>query len=518
MTHTSENATCSDIPAMLQQALQLQNQGQLVAAETLYHQVLAMDPHNHDALHLLGLLALQVGMHEDALELIKGALAVKPDFHQAHRNIGIVYLNLERYQEALEHFLLAQSKHASDMALYLYIADALKGCGRWQDAITCYQQALLGGIENPAEVQTRIGRLQLSNGQIDLACEAFEQAWLLDPANADALYGLALADSGRLQDHHMRAVVDLLKEDDLEEEQTRIFNYILGSYYNRLGEYDWAFEYYTTGNKMRGYQYDVSRMAGKVGEIIQVFNQELIKGSKLESLSSSQPIFVLGLPRSGTSLVEQILASHSQVFGAGEIKALGQAIDKHQPAGGSGYPASVTKMDKLTLQKIASTYQQQLEQLSDSAPRVVDKRPGNVAHIGMIKLLFPDAVIILCQRDLRDVTISNYFLDFGDRQPWTHDLATMGAYVKHYRRLVNHWRNLCGSKLYVLEYESLVQNPEAEIKSLLDATGLPWEPACLGIRQPIYTSSIGRWKNYSKHLEVFFAASGVDADAGKFCY
>lgn len=523
----------SDIPALLQKALNLQNAGNLIEAESLYHQVLAVDAQNPDALHLLGLMAIQIGMSAEALELIQGAITVKPDFHQAHRNIGILYLDLERYPEALEHLLLAQSMRTNDLELYVYIADALKGVGKWEEAIVCYRQAINGGIDNPSEIHAQIGRLQLSNGEISQACDAFLQAWQLDHGNADALFGLALADAGRLQDEHIRSVIDLMEEEELDEEQSRTFNFILGNYYNKQGEYDWAFEYYDNGNKSRQINYDVSHIGKKIDEFIQVFDQSLFDRVGLAGSNSETPIFVLGLPRSGTTLVEQILASHSMVHGAGEIKALGAAIDKSMKTAGVTYPGGMVSVDNATLQSIADDYLFLLRESSGDAQRVVDKRPGNFAHIGLIRLALPSAKIVLCQRDLRDVAISNYFLDFGERQPWTHDLASMGEYIKHYRRLVSHWQSLLGEQLYLLQYEDLVNDIENGTRRLLDACGLEWEAQCLKyyektgavhtasvsqVRQPVYTSSVGRWRHYRKHLQSFFSASGLDDDVNKFWY
>lgn len=522
-----------DVLALLQQALAFQNSGQLPEAEVRYRQVLADDPNNPDALHLLGLLAAQVGKQEEAVKLIGRAIAVKPHFHQAHRNIGILYLDLAHFDEALKHFLAAQRMRADDAELHVYMADALKGCGKDEEAIAAYQQALRLGVKQASEVHAQIGRLHLNGGKIQLACDAFLQAWQLDHTNADALYGVALADAKRLDDEHIRAVTDLLREGNLDEDKIRTLNFALGNYYNSHGEYDKAFQHYQAGNALRRYNYDVGRMAGEVDQLIRIFNRDLLSRSPLHGSASSQPIFVLGLPRSGTTLVEQILASHSQVYGAGEISALGEAIDRHMQARGLAYPAGMAAIDDAILGDIARDYLKALDKISDHAPKVVDKRPGNVAHIGLIRLAFPNAKIVLCQRDLRDVAISNYFLDFGARQPWTHDLAAIGGYIAHYRRLVDHWREVCGDALYLLHYESLVQDIEPQIRQLLAACGLAWEPQCLNfhekpgavstasvsqVRKPVYTSSIGRWKHYAGHLGPFFASSGLDADEGRFWY
>lgn len=518
---------------LLQQGLAFQNSGRLQEAEVSYRQVLAVDPDNSDALHLIGLLAAQVGQHEEALKFIGRAVALNPGFHQAQRNLGLVYFDLKRYEEAIKPFRTALRLRPGDAELHVLIADSLKGCGRWEEAIEAYRQALAAGVADASEVHAQMGRLYLGHGELESAGDAFLQAWSLNHANADAIVGVVMSNARRLDESHIRAIDELLKGGELDDGKKRSFHFALGSYYDKQKEYNRAFEHYREGNSLRALSFDAQSMGAEVDELIRVFDHERVNHSALQGSDSTQPIFVLGLPRSGTTLVEQILSSHSQVYGAGEITALAQAIDRHMQPLGLAYPTGVADIDGATLEAIASDYLQTLDALSGHAPHVVNKFPGNFAHIGFIRMAFPKAKIIHCERDLRDVALSNYFSDFGERQPWSHDLGHIGSYIKHYRRLMAHWQELCGDAVYSLHYEALVQDLEPEIRRLLAACGLEWEEACLNfhekggavntasvsqVRQRVYTSSIGRWRHYAEYLRPLFESSGMDDDEGRYWY
>ena len=234
--------------------------------------------------------------------------------------------------------------------------------------------------------------------------------------------------------------------------------------------------------------------------------------------ASEQPVFIVGMPRSGTSLVENILASHSQVFGADEltdIEAISNAIQKYS-ASGNPYPTALRDVPDAVIKEFAQRYLERLRDLAPTAQRIVNKMPTNFEHLGLIALMLPNARIIHCKRDRIDTCLSCYFQNFSHRQlDFSYDLFHLRFFWDCYKRLMEHWVNVLPIQIFEITYEQLVVNQETQTRELLEFCGLNWEPECAAphlnqrpvqtasrwqVRQPVYTSSIGRWRNYEKHI------------------
>ena len=295
--------------------------------------------------------------------------------------------------------------------------------------------------------------------------------------------------------------------------------------YDSAREYDLAFTHYQQANAAKRWQFDAEQHRADTDNFIALHSPEFMAGLPRASIRSARPIFVVGMMRSGTTLTEQILASHPAVFGAGELpdivemaNSLPATLNTDIP-----YPQCMALLTQAKLDELAQRYLERLAEFSADASRVVDKAPVNFRHLGLIELMFPDAHVIHCLRDPRDSCLSMYFTDFVHSHEYSSDLANLGSFYRDYRRVTRHWRNISKIPLLEVQYEELVAEPEATIRRIVAFCGLEWDDRCLNfhkskryintpsydqVRQPIYKKSAGRWKNYARHLEPLIEALG----------
>lgn len=296
-------------------------------------------------------------------------------------------------------------------------------------------------------------------------------------------------------------------------------DFALGKAWQDIKEHDQAFSCFERANAaLRGsYGYDIAGLEKYFEEIAEIFSAGYMARHSGGGFDSEKPVFIVGMPRSGTTLAEQILSSHSGVHGAGELKTL-DSIMSFLQNGKKDSLVNAGFMNQLAaphFRQIGQLYVQETEKLNPAAARITDKMPFNFMWIGLIRLALPNAKIIHCRRDARDIALSCYTRMFTELTPWSNDLREIGRYYKAYDRLMKHWKAVCGDSIHDLDYEALTASPETEIRKLLDYCGLEWQNACLDfhatrrlvatasdtqVRQPIYKDSAGSWKRYEKHI------------------
>ena len=307
--------------------------------------------------------------------------------------------------------------------------------------------------------------------------------------------------------------------------QIRI-SFELGHIYDKLGDYDRAMDRFKRGNNLKASHFDQKGQDNRVVSRIEVFGANQSSSIPSAENESQLPIFIVGMPRSGTSLVEQILSSHPDVHGAGElldIVHIVQDLPKRIETD-VDYPHCMKSVSPGMINAIAEQHLAHLQQLGGTAQRVIDKLPYNFFELGLIKLLFPRAAIIHCVRDPVDTCLSCYFQNFPVLTTWCFELPSIGVYYNQYQRMISHWRD--DVKLPMLEicYEDLVSETETHVRRLLDHVELPWNDQCLQfhkservvntasykqVREPIYTQSVARWKNYQSHLTPLLDELGI---------
>jgi tetratricopeptide (TPR) repeat protein len=514
----------------------------------------------------LGIVRLGQGRLQDAVVLFEQALSISPGQPHIHNNFGLALSGLGKFAEAALHYDEALRMVPNYADAWLNLGKLRQDEGRLPDASRCYVRALKIA-PNMAEAHNNLGNLHHRTGQVNDALAAYARAVEENPGYAEALFNKAVvqAEIGQISDaiNSYRAVIEAepdhveamcglgealetvgqeaeaiecyhsaarMRPRHLHEEREERLHYTLGRTFDRLKDYDRAFAEIKIANELRlealrrsGQIYNRSAQEQLVDGIIAAFPVESAKHWTALGLADNTPIFVLGMPRSGTTLAEQILASHPQVHGAGELMEfprIGQRL-----TGDGNWWEEVDRLDSSLAATLANDYLAALRKKAPTAQRIVDKLPTNFLLIGLIRAIFPNATIVHMRRDRRDNCISNYFQNFSDAVPHIHDLADFAHYYHQYDRLMEHWNAVFPAEIFHLDYEWIVREQEAASRALIDWCGLDWDDRCLDfhktnrtvqttsylqVRRPIYDESIGRWRHYEQHLGQLFHA--LDAD------
>jgi tetratricopeptide (TPR) repeat protein len=478
------------ISEALATAIQHHQAGRLQAAGQIYRRILALQPNHADAMHLLGVIAHQLGKHGIAVGYIGRAIELRGTEAVFHNNLAAAYCALRRISEAVVCYRRALELKPDYVEAYDNLGDALKQMGDFQGAEDRFRAALQH-----------------------------------NPRFASAHYNLAALLGSKLPQQDLAAQRRLLEEMDLTDAQRLLLHFGLAQVLDARGEYAEAAEHLDRGNALQqsewrkcGREYDPQEHESFITRMIEVCTPDFFQRVRGFGLESEIPVFVVGLPRSGTTLIEQILASHSQVFGAGEIKL---ARDTMAALGGQGadFMEGLRRLDRQTAGRLASRHLERLRALNRRALRIVDKMPDNYLSLGLLASLFPRAKLIHCRRDLRDVAVSCWMTHFREI-PWANDQQQMAARFHEYQRMMEHWREVLPVPLLEVDYEETVGDLEGVARRLVAWCGLAWEPTCLEfhrtkrpvgtvsavqVRQPVVRTSVGRWKHYERALASLFA-------------
>ena len=378
---------------------------------------------------------------------------------------------------------------------------------------------------------TSLAQIQAELGEFEQSCQSARKALAVSPKSVEAYWRLAITLRGRLPDHELQAMEALLDDDSLSNDARSMLKFGLAAVLDGRGLYARAASHLETANALesaekaaRGLFYDPDLHSEFIARMIAAFNADLLNRGRGWVEPNPRPVFVVGFPRSGTTLVEQILASHSQIHGAGELYDVHRIFDKlPKLVGQPAYtPFDALKMlDEDSAESAAQIYLESLDALAPpEAARVVDKMPDNIRMLGLIALLWPGARVIVCGRDPRDIAVSCWQAGFKTN-PWSNVWEHIAQRFADHERIVEHWRQTRPLEWLDIRYEELVADPERHTRRLFDYVDLEWEPACLEfhltkrvvrtlslvqVRQPIHSHSVGRWKNYEPSLEPLFIA------------
>jgi tetratricopeptide (TPR) repeat protein len=530
-----------------------------------YRAAIRAAPDYTEAAINLASVLIDEGALREAITLLADAVARRPDLAEAHYELGRALKLAERYEDATAELerafalkperaatplLLAQilsAKHQNEEAIPWFERAAalapdsiepLIGRGlacldmdRFEEALAWFEKALERQPAS-ADAHFNIGLALQRQGRFEEAMGWHEKAIALDPACAPAHFHLALNRKHESVDDKVRGIERALAVPGLSYEQKAGLHFALAKAYDDIGDYDAAFAQYRAGNeeRKRSVLFKPEDFTRYVDRMIAAFPKSLFARLAPVGSPSELPAFVLGMPRSGTTLVEQILASHPLVFGAGELDFMRQMTLALAPAIGTDrpFPECIALLEPPLAAKLASEHVVRLQALAPEALRVTDKLPNNFQRLGLIALLFPNARIFHCRRDPLDTCLSCYFQEFAHGQPFSFDLGFLGRFYRDYERLMAHWRTVLPTPPLDVPYEALVADQEGWSRRLVAHIGLDWDERCLAfhraerqvhtasfwqVRQPIYSSSIGRWRHYAKHLGPLFEALGLDATA-----
>ena len=488
-----------------------------------YQKALEITPNYAEAHYNAGFALGQLGQNDDAIFHYRQAVTIRPDYKKAHNNLGNVYKergntnkNRGLLEKALESFRRAIAIDPDYAQAYGNLGSALSDLGRMDDAIEALQKA----VEldpNYTEAHHNLGLSFQALSLMDEARASFREAIRTSPDFAEAHTELALSIKHKDHDDEMRAMEKLIASPGSTDKQKMHLGFGLGKAFEDLGQYDTAFEFFRLANSLKRetISCDIQRDETYYQKIADVFSSSFFEKPVVTGDDDNTPIFILGMPRSGTSLVEQILACHPQVYGAGELNYIANMCTGLGQEGGKSFPEIVVDLRPGDFKKFGREYVERLREHETTANYITDKMPHNFVNIGMIRATLPNAKIIHCNRNPMDTCLSLYKNIFSGAHNYAYELNELGQYYKLYLKLMDHWRQVLPGQIIEIQYEELVDKPEPGIRQLLADCGLPFDEACLRfhesdravktvsvnqVRKPMYKSSVNSWKRYEDGL------------------
>jgi tetratricopeptide (TPR) repeat protein len=495
-------------------------------SEGIFREILRADPSHLAALCGLAALSLAADVPEDAERLLRHALTQSAHAPLAWRGLGEALVALGRLAEAD-----AAARHATQIEPdnpYSWITVGLVATRlmRHEQALEAYERA---ARLQPQEVRLRttLGHVHKTLGSRARSEAAYKEALALDPGSAEAWWGLADLKTYVFDEAQIAAMERVLAEGKRSRAETAQLHFAVGRAFEQRREFGKAFTHYARGNALRRLDapFDISRFEARCARIRAFFDRRFFAQHAGSGDPSRAPIFIVGLPRSGSTLIEQILASHPQVEGTMElpnILMVTRELDALAPDR-DGYPETLQRLPAGRLAALGSRYLTQTAPLRGGRERFTDKLPNNFSHIGLIHAILPQATIIDARRHPMDACFSTFKQHFAIGQTFSYDLEDLGRYYRSYLSLMDHWDEVLPGKVLHFRYEELVRSPEASIRRLLEHCGLPFEPACLAfhetrrsvrtasaeqVRQPLYSSGVGHWRHFEKELEPLRHALG----------
>ena len=480
-----------------------------------YQQVLAIQGEDVGTIIKIGNVFLAAQLWTNAIPRYEQALVLQPDNAEVHKNLGSALHKLGKWQEALNCFEQALSLRPQYIDAHIELATLLRQLGRTEDALGQLEQAV---AIKPDDVDAHINLADTLRdlGQAELAIERLEQFLSVRPKSGAPYYHISMINP---KQELIPVVEEIVSDPELRNEDAIYCHFALGNFLKYRKSFDQAFGHFLKANTLyrENNRYDADENSQMVDRLIKVYSKAYFQRTRQFGSASLLPVFILGMPRSGTTLVEQILSSHALVHGAGELGAMTSVNVSiaQQLKNGSSFPACMSLIDADTAEKYSAQYLQELALHCPTAARVTDKFTENFLRIGLIKTLFPDARIIHCQRNPLDNCISlffHYFIGFK----CSFEMTELGQYYLDYQRLMSHWQALFPGEILTVQYEDLVTDQEAVSRQLVDYIGLDWDENCLDfhnneravmtasniqVRQPMYKDSINRWQRYEKHLQ-----------------
>ena len=506
----------SKLPPQILGAKDLMYEGDLVKAEQVCRQFLKSNKHHPEGMLLLAEIAIKLRIHGEAEFLLESCQTLYPEHKAAAMEYLKLLLKMAKFEKAnvLVDKLLADSPDSN--LLLSAKGSALVGLGDIPSALTTYH-TILQQDENQPGIHLLLGHALKASGNIDGSISAYQQAYELKPDFGDAFWSLANTKTYKFTPREMNQMADQLELDSTSDEDKIHLHFALGKALEDDKNFPASFAHYQQGNNLKSKhtQYDPEQFDHQVSSQIEVCTREFFAQRQGLGDNSTAPVFIVGLPRAGSTLLEQILASHSQVEGTMELHNVLELASRLQGQSGR-YPAILNDLDTDYFQRFGQKYLTDTQSYRTDAPYFIDKMPNNFLHIGLIKLILPNAKVIDARRDPMACCFSGYKQLFAEGQEFTYDLQHIGRYYRGYEKLMAHWDEVLPGFVLKVQHEEVIDDLETQVRRLLDFCGLPFEQACVDfhqtkrtiktpsseqVRQPIYRSGMEQWKNYQAFLE-----------------
>lgn len=496
-------------------------QHQFPEADHFLSRALRLAPADPGLLSALGTVRVNQSVYGDAIQLFSRALQIQPTHTDALSNLAAALTLLRQPAKAKSYLdrLIRVLPYSADAHVRASINTL--NLNDVEDAIGYGRKAVRLAPEN-SPARLALAEALEAGGRFKQAKYQYLAVLATEPRQVTALSKLLSLKGTHIAEQYVCAVRGLLAEPQSRDTDRVQLSIALAQYYDFRGQYDSAFEHLHAGNTIRfkNHPFNSAAHSRAVDRLIHTCTSAALRSLPSHNVRSKKPVFIVGMPRSGTTLVEQILSSHSHVAAGGELPAIIN-IASQITGTGTTYPEATRELDPTALARLARQYLDKLDAISTSAARVTDKMPFNFMHLWLIVALLPDATIIHCRRDVRDICLSCYFTSFSQELQFASDLEALARYCLDYRRIMQHWRQVLPGRFLEVDYERLVGNTEDSVRELLAFCGLPWDPTCMQfyrtdrgvrtpsrwqVRQPIYRHSVGRWRNYESHLQPLVSA------------
>ena len=506
-----------------QSALSLHENGHLQEAARRYQKILNDDPRHFEAFLNLGLVRLSLGELDGALQAARSALALRPDSPDAQGFVGYMLGRLDQFEEAVEYITASLTTRPANWVALTHLSSILFWLNRSEELIVWLERALAAN-PNLAAAHQMLGALYRGLGRTEEARRELEMAVALAPASG--IYHRVLGELKTYQpDDPQLAQMNRLLPEALPQAEQAGLQFALAKAYADLGDHKRTFAHLIDGNRIvrRQIVYHEAQVLGVFEHVKEVFTPEFVKARSGQGDTSNMPVFIVGMPRSGSTLVEQILASHPAVCGAGENRGFPRACKPHVQQ----FPDDVLNVSADQLREIGTKYLGLIRREASGVLRVTDKLLANFLLVGLIHLVFPNARIIHALRDPLDTCLSCFATHFAESQPFAYELGELGRYYCAYRSLMDHWRAvLPEGTILEIHYENVVGDLEGEARRMIAHCGLRWDPACLEfekspravwtasagqVRRPLYRTSIGRPRPERSMLQPLLDALGPRA-------
>ena len=499
----------------------LRDQQKLEEAEFSYQRAIQIRPNYTEASNNLATLLVQQKRYDEALRVLGDVLKIQPKNVQTLVCVARAQLMRGAHETAERAARLALVEEPESVEALTVLGQIFHELDRYEDSLANFEKALAIKPDS-LEALNFYGIALKSLGRMDEARKMFAKALELQPSAMGAYSNIVDLENFSEDDTLFKAMIGILeKAKDPKEERYMALHFALGKAYDDMKDYPKSLEHYGIGAKLKRnlLKYDEAEVFGFFDAIREAFNEEYFKNRPYGGIATSLPLFIVGMPRSGSTLTEQIISSHPDVYGAGEIKVLSGCLSQLRQKFPNlpRFPRMVTAMKPQQFAAVANGYLKEITAMSSTALRVTDKLLTNYYFVGLINTLFPQAKIIHTMRNPVDTCLSAYSKLFKDDMPHSYDLAELGRYYKKYEELMEHWRRVLPEGVMLdVQYEDVVADAETNARKIIEFIGLPWNDACLNfhtsdrpvktasvsqVRKPIYGSSVNRWERYGDGLK-----------------
>lgn len=511
----------SQLPVEIRGAQDLMYEGKLAVADSVCRRYLQNNKHQAEAMLLLAEIGIKLKLYHKAEFFLESCVEIHPKHEVARVEYVQLLSKLGKFGQAKQQAEILLNEHPNNHQYLAAKASAMVGVGDVEPAITLYQQIISERNDRPG-IQLMLGHAFKANGNIEQAVAAYQQAYKIRPDFGDAYWSLANTKTYRFTDNELSLMQAQLDKADIEQDDKAHLEFALAKAYEDRKQFEPAFSHYQNGNGLKNRHNHYSQE--KISELVEaqksVFTADFFKTHQDLGDPSPDPIFIVGLPRAGSTLLEQILASHTQVDGTMELhNVLGLAA--RLSGSKSGYPKVVTEIDNNYFPRFGKQFIEDTQCYRQGAAFFIDKMPNNFMHIGLIKSILPNAKIIDARRDPIACCFSGYKQLFAEGQEFSYDLDNLIHYYQAYQSLMTHWDTVLPGFVLRVQHEDVIDDLETQVRRLLDFCQLPYETSCLHfyktkrsiktpsseqVRQPINADAREQWKNFEAHLTPLIKA------------